>query len=104
MVHSATKITVIAERLLEDSITKIINGAGATGYTTVEGSGKGQHGLHGKKGALLVDAFSIIKIEFIMKDREAAIAVAETISERHFKNQSGIVYISSVEILRPNRF
>lgn len=104
MVHPATKVTVIAERLLEDSITTIINEAGATGYTTVEGNGKGQHGLHGKKGASLVEAFSIVKIEFVMKDRDAAVKVAETISDRHFKKQSGIVYISTVEILRPGRF
>lgn len=95
---------MIAERLLEDAITTIINQAGATGYTIVDGNGKGQHGLHGGKGASLVEAFSIVKIEFVMKDRAAAIRVAETISDRHFTKQSGIIYVSTVEILRPSRF
>ena len=104
MVHPATKVTVIAERLLEESITQIITAAGATGYTIVEGNGKGQRGLHGRKGASVVDAFSIVKIEFVMKDRDAAIQVAESISDRHFEKHSGIIYISSVEILRPSRF
>jgi len=104
MVHPATKVTVIAENLLEDAIIKIINEAGATGYSVFEGTGKGQHGLHGRKGADVVSAFSIVNIEFVMKDREAAIRVAETISDRHFGKYPGIIYISGVEILRPSRF
>ncbi|WP_421789118.1 P-II family nitrogen regulator [Hyphobacterium sp.] len=104
MVHPATKVTVIAEQLLEDAIIKLINESGATGYTTVKGRGKGQHGLHGGKGRTLVDAFSIVKIEFVMKDRDKAIEVAEKLSEKLFVQQSGIIYLSTVEILRPTRF
>lgn len=104
MVHPATKVTVIAEQLLEDAIIDLINKSGATGYTTVHGQGKGQHGLHGGKGRSLVDAFSIVKIEFVMKNRDAAIEVAETISDHLFVKQSGIIYISTVEVLRPTRF
>lgn len=104
MVTPATKVTIIAERLLEQAITDLINKAGATGYTTVEGRGKGQHGLHGGKGASLVDAFTIVKIEFVMKDRDAALAVAQTVSDRLFAKQSGIIYVSTVEVFRANRF
>lgn len=104
MVTAATKVTIIAESLLEQAIITAINDAGASGYTTVEGRGKGQHGMHGKKGALLVDAFSIVKIEFVMKDRTMALEVAERIADRHFGKQPGIIYISSVEVLRAERF
>lgn len=104
MVHPATKVTIIAERLLEDAIIELINESGATGYTTVPGRGKGQHGLHGGHKRRLVDAFQIVKIEFVMKDRDAAIEVAEKVSDELFANQSGIVYVSTVEILRPSRF
>lgn len=104
MVHSATRVTIIAERLLEDKITRIIEKAGSKGYTILEGSGKGERGTHLKKGATVVDAFSILKIEFIVLERVIAISVAEEVRASCFKNYSGIVYLTQVEILREDRF
>lgn len=104
MVHKATKVTIIAEELLEEQITAKIAAAGATGYTILEGSGRGQHSTHPKNRPSVVSGFSIIKIEFVMLDRERALALADDIADTDFKSQSGIVYISEVEVLRPSRF
>lgn len=104
MVTPATKVTIIAENLLEQDILAVINEAGATGYTIVEGRGKGKYGLHGNRGTSVIDAFSIIRIEFVMRDRDTALHVAQTISERHFSQQPGIIYFSAVEVLRADRF
>jgi len=104
MVHTATRVTVIVERLLESRITDIINNAGASGYTILDGSGKGQHGTHMSKGARVVNSFSILKIEFVVLDRDIALSVASEIEKTCFDNFSGIVYLSSVEILRKDRF
>jgi nitrogen regulatory protein PII len=104
MVHEATRVTIIAERLLESRITDIINKAGASGYTLLDGSGKGQHGRHLSKGATVINSFSILKIEFVVLDRDIALAVADEIEKTCFDNYSGIVYLSRVEILRKNRF
>lgn len=104
MVHTATRVTVIAERLLESRITDIINKAGSSGYTILDGSGKGQHGTHLSKGASVINGFSILKIEFIVLDRDIALGVAETIEKTCFDHYSGIVYLTEVEILRKDRF
>lgn len=104
MVHIASRVTVIAERLLEARITDIINAAGASGYTVLDGSGKGQRGTHLSKGPAVVNSFSIIKLEFVVLDRETALSVAEEIEKTCFNNYSGIVYLTPVEILRKERF
>jgi len=75
MVHNATRVTIIAERLLEKRITDIINNAGASGYTLLDGSGKGQRGTHLSKGPAVINSFSILKIEFITLERSVALDV-----------------------------
>ncbi len=104
MVHKATRVTIIAERMLEDKVTSIIEAAGATGYTIVDGSGKGQHGRHLSKRPAVVNAFSILKIEFVVLNRDIALAVADEVEKTCFNHYSGIVYLSNVEILRKERF
>lgn len=104
MVHTASRVTIIAERLLETRITNIINKAGARGYTILDGSGKGQHGRHMSKGPSVINSFAILKIEFIVLDRDVALAVASEIEKTCFDNYSGIVYLTPVEILRKDKF
>ncbi len=104
MVHTATRVTIIAERLLEARITDIINKAGASGYTILDGSGKGQHGRHLSSGPAVINSFSILKIEFVVLDHKTALDVAHDIEKTCFDNYSGIVYLSKVEILRKDRF
>ena len=104
MVYQATRVTIIAERLLEQRITDIINKAGASGYTILDGSGKGQHGRHMTKGAAVINSFSILKIEFVILDRDIALSVADEVEQTCFNNYSGIVYLSNVEIIRKERF
>lgn len=104
MVHSATRVTIIAERLLETRITDIINASGASGYTILDGSGKGQRGTHLSKGPAVINSFSILKIEFVTLNRDTALAVADEIEKTCFDNYSGIVYLTPVEILRKDRF
>ncbi|MEM9122536.1 MAG: hypothetical protein AAGB03_04365 [Pseudomonadota bacterium] len=104
MTHPATKVTIIAEKLLQKRIVSLIDAAGATGYTIVEGSGKGQHGVRAQNRASVIDAFAIVRIEIIMKDRPSAERVAGQVANECFSDHSGIVYLSEVEIFRPDRF
>lgn len=102
--HKATRISIIAEKLIQDGITRILDDAGATGYSLFEGGGKGAHGPHPLQRAAVVTDFSIIKIEVILADRETAEAIAEAVSDRYFETYSGIIYLDDVEILRPGKF
>jgi len=104
MFHTATKVTIIAERLLQDGIVKLLEADGAKGYTIVDGSGKGEHFNRASDRASMVSAFSIIRIEAIVTDRERGEKVARDIADRFFRQHSGIVYLSEIEVLRPERF
>ena len=104
MFHTATKVTIIAERLLKDGIVKILEADGAKGYTIVDGAGKGEHFKRASDRASVVSAFSIIRIEVIFTERERAEKVANDVAEKYFGQYSGLVHLSEIEVLRPERF
>ena len=90
MTHKATKIVIITEKLIFDGVTRIIEDAGASGYTAVAA------------GAL--DAFANIKIEVITANRDMAVRIADEVAARYFEDYSGITYLEEVEVLRPHKF
>lgn len=105
MTHKATEVTIVTERVIQDQIVAIIERAGASGYTVLEGSGRGQHGTRThSRPSVAGDAFDIVKIEVILGDRAAAEHVAAEIADNLFTQYSGIVYLEDVEILRRSRF
>ena len=104
MFHHATKVTIIAERLLQEGILKILDAGGAKGYTIVDGSGQGEHIKRKGDRASVVRAFSIVRIEFILADESAARKIAEQVSEAYFSQYPGIVYVSQVEVIRADKF
>lgn len=104
MATPATTVTIIAERLLQPKIVRLLEETGASGYTVVEGSGKGHHLTRTHERPSLVRDFDIVRIEFVMTDGEHAREIAQQIADTFFKEYSGIIYISPVEVLRPELF
>lgn len=102
--HKATKIILVVERLLRDRVIAIVEAEGAKGYTVTEGTGKGEHGLHGTDRPGIAPGFTIVRIEVIVAGRAAAERIALTVSQRYFTDHPGIVYMSEVEVLRPEKF
>ncbi|MHA7835261.1 MAG: DUF3240 family protein [Algiphilus sp.] len=105
MTHKATEVTIVTEKVIQDQIVAIIEAEGATGYTVIEGSGKGRHGVRTHaRPSVAGDAFDIVKIEVILANRAAAERIAEQVADKLFTYYSGIVYLEEVEILRRSRF
>jgi nitrogen regulatory protein PII len=104
MTHGATKIVIITEKLLLAKVAKVVETAGATGYTVVAAGGKGSRGVRSTNRAAVVDEFGNVKIEVITSDREKALRIADEVAERFFGDYSGITYLEPVEILRPGKF
>jgi nitrogen regulatory protein PII len=105
MFHAATKIVLVVEQLIRDKVCAIVEAEGAKGYTVIDCSGKGAHGVHsGGSRASVAQGFSLSRIEVIVTDRAAAERIAETVAMRYFDDHSGIVYIDQVEVLRPDKF
>lgn len=104
MATPATTVTIIAERLLQAKIIDLLNETGATGYTIVEGSGKGHELTRTHERPSIVRDFDIVRIEFVMTDGEHAREIAQQIADTFFEDYSGIIYITPAEVLRPERF
>ncbi len=104
MTHKATKTVIITEKLILDGVIRIIEEAGAGGYTVTVAGGKGSRNVRPAGGTHVVDAFTNVKIEVITSSREMGDKIAEAVLERYFQNYSGITYIEDVEVLRPQKF
>lgn len=102
--HNATKIVIVTEKLIEAQVERIVIDAGATGYTVLDGSGKGSHGVRTRDRPSVVADFALVRIEVIVADRAIAEEIAEAVSEKFFTNYSGIVYLDQVEVLRREKF
>lgn len=104
MTHTATRISITTEKLIRDGVIRIIEEAGARGYFVFEGGGKGESIHHTQQRASVVGDFALVKIEVVLNDRAIAEAIAEKVAETYFGNYSGITYLDTVEILRPQKF
>ncbi len=104
MTHRATKISIVVEKLIQDGVTQIIKEAGARGFTVIDGSGEGSHGVYSGERPSIVGAFAIVKIEVIVADAEAAQRIADAVTQRYFEQYAGIVYLETVQVLRPGKF
>ncbi|MDJ0977268.1 MAG: hypothetical protein QNI87_01900 [Erythrobacter sp.] len=102
--HKAAKVVIVTEKLIEEKIEKIILDAGATGYTVLDGSGKGAHSLRTRDRPSVVAGFALVRIEVIVADRAIADCIAENVSDGFFENYSGIIYLDEVEVLRREKF
>ena len=91
-------VTIIALDALQHKIIKDIKDCGCKGYTIAEVEGEGIHSKHftdweGRN----------IKIETLVKE-EVAVKIMETISAKYFDKYSIVAFISSVEVLRKEKF
>ena len=103
MIHKAKKAVIITEKLILDDVIKIIEEAGARGYTVVAAAGKGDRGVRSGVDSGL-DVFTNVKIEVVARREEVARKIADKVSERFFDHYAGIIYLEDVEILRPEKF
>ncbi|NKI34754.1 hypothetical protein HFP89_06205 [Wenzhouxiangella sp. XN79A] len=102
--HKASKVVIITEKIIVEKVAKLIENAGARGYTITPAGGKGSRGVRSTNRANVVDEFSNVKIEVITGSKDAANRIADDVAEQFFDHYSGITYLEEVEILRPDKF
>ena len=92
-------LTVTCEILAQNNILEIINKHGITGYTLYEVDGNGSKGVRGQgfKNEKNIK-IEIISIEAKLKD------IVEEITRSLFSDFAIIVYLSDVQVLRPEKF
>ena len=104
MAKPANKLVIVTEKLLLNKIGKIIDEAGATGYTVVEAGGKGSRNVRSSGRPSVSDEFSNIKIEVLTENREMAMKISDEVAARFFDDYSGIVYLCNAEVLSAHQF
>ena len=104
MTQQASKLVIVTEKLLLKRITKIIDEAGATGYTVVAAGGKGSRNVRSSGQPTVSDTYSNIKIEVLTPNRDMALKISDEVAAQFFDDYSGISYLCDAEILHAHKF
>jgi nitrogen regulatory protein PII len=104
MPQKASKLVIVTEKVLLKQIAKIIDKAGATGYTVVEAGGKGSRNVRSSGQPTVSDSFSNIKIEVLTASRDVAVKISDEVAVQFFDDYSGIAYICEAEVLHAHTF
>lgn len=99
MSTQGTKLVIITEMLLFKHIVRILEAAGATGYTVTAAEGKGSRNTRSPGHPSVSDTYEKIKVEIITVDDAIARKIADEIAAKYFDNFSGIIFITQVEVL-----
>ncbi|MEM6591627.1 MAG: hypothetical protein AAGF66_09665 [Cyanobacteria bacterium P01_H01_bin.119] len=105
MTQQATKLVIVTEKLLLNKVAKIIDEAGAPGYTVIETGGKGSRNVRSSGKPTVGDAFTNIKFEVLTPSREMAVKISDEVAAQFFDDYSGISYLCDVmEVLHAHKF
>ena len=97
--ENARLLTIYTEAALESHLITDLERHGAAGYTITNARGKGSRGVRTSSW----DANSNIRIEVICDSRLARSFMAY-LEETYYDNYAMVVYLSDIEVLRPNKF
>jgi nitrogen regulatory protein PII len=103
MTKKVTRLVIITETVLLSKVTKIIEAAGATGYTVMAAGGVGSRNTRSSGQPAVSDTFSNVKLEVLTASEDVARSIADQVAKKYFDNFSGIAYLDDVEVLYANR-
>lgn len=91
-------VTIIAETVLEEPLTRGLMARGATGYTVTSSRGKGSRGI--RSGEVPGES---VRIEVVV-GAEVATAILEWIRDRYFPNYAVIAWVTRADVLRGEKY
>lgn len=97
--HPRKLLTIITEAALESLLTRDLVALGAHGYTITDARGKGDRGVRNAGW----DASSNIRVEVVC-DEATAERIVHHLREQYYANYAMILYLTDVEVLRPQKF
>ncbi|TVQ48913.1 MAG: hypothetical protein EA365_00840 [Gloeocapsa sp. DLM2.Bin57] len=104
MTQKAYKLVIVTEKLLLKQIAKIIDEAGATGYTVMPAGGKGSRNVRSSGQPAVSEIYSNIKIEVLTPTRDIALKISDEVAVHFFDDYSGIAYLCDAEVLHAHIF
>ncbi len=97
--HTRKLLTVVTEAALESTLVKDIERMNAHGYTITDARGKGHRGVRSAGW----EANSNIRLEVVCDDATAD-TIAAYLQEHYYTDYAMILFLSDVEVLRPEKF
>ena len=97
--HTRKLLTVVTEAALEGTLVRDIDRLDAHGYTITDARGKGSRGVRDAGW----EASGNIRIEVVC-DTETAGAIAAYFQEHYYDNYAMILFMSDIDVLRPEKF
>lgn len=97
--HTRKLLTIISEAAIETALVRNIEQLGAHGYTVTDARGKGSRGARNASW----ETSSNIRIEVVC-DIGTAEAIAAHMKAHYYDNYAMIMFMSDVEVLRPEKF
>lgn len=91
-------VTVVAESVLKDRITREVMDLGASGFTMVQSHGRGSRGL--RTGDIPGES---VRIEVVVA-REAADAIIGHLADKYFENYAVIAWVTDVDVVRGEKY
>jgi nitrogen regulatory protein P-II 2 len=91
-------VTIVAERILETRILRMIDEAGATGYTRTETTGRGSRGVRASEWE-----GPDVRIETLVS-AEVADRIVTHVAEHFFEHYAVIVFMQDAEVVRGEKY
>lgn len=104
MAKPAKKLVIVTEKILLKKVARIIEEAGATGYTVVETGGKGSRNVRSSGQPNVSDTQANIKFEVLTNNRDMSEKIADRVAIEFFNDYAGIAYICDAEVLYAHTF
>ncbi|MFN0040877.1 MAG: P-II family nitrogen regulator [Burkholderiales bacterium] len=92
-------VSIVTESALEQDLLQEIERLGARGYTVTDARGKGSRGVRNAGW----EHSANIRIEVVCTP-DIALAISTALKERYYDDYAMILFVSEVEILRPEKF
>lgn len=97
--HMRKLLTIVTEAAIEGILIRDIERLGAHGYTITDARGKGGRGVRNAGWT----ATGNIRMEVIC-DADTAATIATYLQKHYYDNYAMILFLSSVDVLRPEKF
>lgn len=92
------KVTIVAEAILEDRVSRELRAIGAHGFTITEARGEGSRGVRAQDWE-----GRNIRLETIVS-AEVADAILTHVAEHYFENFAVIAWVDDVEVVRGEKY
>ncbi|HSM05626.1 MAG TPA: hypothetical protein VK858_13510 [Longimicrobiales bacterium] len=93
-----TLLTIVAETVLEEELTRRVMGLGATGYTVTASRGRGSKGM--RTGDIPGEG---VRIE-VLAGEDAARSILDMLASEYFPHYAVAAWLTDVQVVRGEKY